>query len=518
MGLEFDRAQPWVKTTSKIIFDADSAQVRDENSPGEDHGASEADHGRPISQKSSDSACHSHAREYNHARPSTSSQHSNAAGTGQDFAHHDWGGQLSAAESSISLAPLNNPEGASNDSATIGIAYRSPLEPWVPLGSSSWPLSPGRSTVDAADMAQPALIASVETETTTKSPLRNEAVQSSHLRPSKSITSPQTLSAIYLDTPIWPLRSKQEAELMRYYIERLARKFDLTDPQMHFRNVVPQRAAICPLLLSAIFALSARHMSRVGEYDSTAHISYHQQCLESVKPVLDDPAALLDENLLASTIILRHLEEIEIPLEGCSPPDSQPHLLGSRVFIEAQRHVNVSHGLGGAAFWVGLRQEIYVAFVNQRTIATALGNLSVDLSTPATGDHDWSCRMVALCADVIRYCYGDGDKSTSAYDKLTAMMESWDSGKSHSFTPIYYRAASDQAVLPEVWLLSDVVILGWQHYYIAKLLLTANNPRVPGLGPIRTTMLRAIDDELRDIVKLLCGIAMSNPNTEPNFT
>ena len=118
--------------------------------------------------------------------------------------------------------------------------------------------------------------------------------------------------------------------------------------------------------------------------------------------MLDDSAAILDENLLASTIILRHIEEIEVPLSGQSPTDQSSHLLGAHAFITAQERATVTGGLRQAAFWVGLRQEIYVAFVNQRSIIPALEHSNIDRSFEAAPDHVWGCRMVVLCADVIR--------------------------------------------------------------------------------------------------------------------
>ncbi|TKA51016.1 hypothetical protein B0A55_13008 [Friedmanniomyces simplex] len=165
-----------------------------------------------------------------------------------------------------------------------------------------------------------------------------------------------SLSRIYLETPVWPLRNQEEAHLLRYYVEHLARNFDLTDPLNHFRSVVPQRAATCPTLLNAIFALSARHLSRVGKYDPLVSNRYHQQCLTHLIPMLDDTTAILDENLLASTIILRHLEEIEVPLSGQSPGSQQSHLLGAHAFITAQERATISgwwrrEGLAGAG-WI----------------------------------------------------------------------------------------------------------------------------------------------------------------------
>ena len=39
-----------------------------------------------------------------------------------------------------------------------------------------------------------------------------------------------SISRIYLETAVWPLSSREEAWLLRYYVEHISRNFDLTDP------------------------------------------------------------------------------------------------------------------------------------------------------------------------------------------------------------------------------------------------------------------------------------------------
>ena len=344
-----------------------------------------------------------------------------------------------------------------------------------------------------------------------------EPTASHHSQPAFTAVS-ESLSRIYLDTPVWPLSDREEARLLRYYVEHIARSFDLTDPYRHFRTVVPQRAATCPTLLNAVFALSARHLSRIGEYDPLVSNKYHQECLKHLIPMLDDSAAILDENLLASTIILRHLEEIEVPLSGQSPSDQQSHLLGSHAFITAQERATVAGGLRQAAFWVGLRQEIHVAFVNQRSIIPALEHCNIDRSFEAAADHVWACRMVVLCADVLRYCFGDGDHSTATYISLAESMAQWYNCKPSSFMPVYYKEAEENNVFPDIWIVGDEILIGWQHYHIARILLSAHNPKMPRLGPSRAAALRTMDEEIKDSVRVLCGISLSNPSPAPNFT
>ena len=324
-------------------------------------------------------------------------------------------------------------------------------------------------------------------------------------------------SRIYLKAPVWPLRDKEEARLLRHFVERLSRNFDLTDPLQHFRRVVPQRAAICPPLLNAILALSARHLSRIGQYDHLISNKYIQECLRGLIPMLDDQSALLDENLLAATIILRHVEEYEIPVTGQDTSQQDSHLFGAHTLMNAQERATVTGGLRQAAFWVGLRQEIYVAFCNQRSIIPALEHCNIDRSCTAASDDVWACRMVVLSADIIRYCFGEHDHPQTTYARLGENTAQWYESKPASFTAVYESLSGDVNVFPVLQYIGDDVVIGMQHYYMSKILLVAHNPKIPRLGPLRTAALKAADDEIVQYVRILCGICLSNPDTPPNF-
>jgi hypothetical protein len=88
-------------------------------------------------------------------------------------------------------------------------------------------------------------------------------------------------------------------------------KFDLCDINRHFAIEVPRRAITSPTLLNAIFALSSRHMSMTEQFDPYAADYYHQRCLEHLSTINTDFTALAKDDLLAATILLRTLEEMD---------------------------------------------------------------------------------------------------------------------------------------------------------------------------------------------------------------
>jgi len=94
-------------------------------------------------------------------------------------------------------------------------------------------------------------------------------------------------------------------------------QLDLCDPRQSFETIVPQRAGSCPVLLNAIFTLSARHMSHVTDSrNPESHrlyqqsLEYHDRCLKELGAEHNDPKSWLDPDLFAATIILRVFEEM----------------------------------------------------------------------------------------------------------------------------------------------------------------------------------------------------------------
>ena len=70
-------------------------------------------------------------------------------------------------------------------------------------------------------------------------------------------------------------------------------------------------AASSPLLMSAILALSALHLSRVSDYDVYDAVHYHDKCLQHMVPMLDDHDKPKDDNLLLTTVFLHLYEDLE---------------------------------------------------------------------------------------------------------------------------------------------------------------------------------------------------------------
>lgn len=318
-------------------------------------------------------------------------------------------------------------------------------------------------------------------------------------------------SEIYLSTPQWPLRDAKEAHLMRYYIHNISPQFDMCDGDRHFGRVVPLRAAMCPPLLNAILAAAAKRLSRIDNYDESVVDLYHNKCLEVLIPALSNLDVVEDENLLTAIVILRYVEELDVPI---SAPAPESHLIGTRVLLGAQASMYNYTGLRLAAFWLALRQEIYMAFVHARSVHANFALIDRDWMLNNSGDESckYANRIILHCADCLRFCYDPEDQSTKTWEQLRRFQQDWWDNRPWFFQPIFEAEADEGAAgaggFPKEVHLSDATIMGVQHYYLARMLLTAHDPNVPKLGPGRIAAFRRSDLEIKAMVRTVCGIAV----------
>ena len=65
------------------------------------------------------------------------------------------------------------------------------------------------------------------------------------------------------------------------------------------------------MLMYAICAVSARHLSRVSGLDQVEYMLYHEKCIQSLLPILNDENRITDDDLVATTLLLRLYEELD---------------------------------------------------------------------------------------------------------------------------------------------------------------------------------------------------------------
>ncbi|KAK2760221.1 hypothetical protein FQN54_002288 [Arachnomyces sp. PD_36] len=332
--------------------------------------------------------------------------------------------------------------------------------------------------------------------------------------------SPTPSLSPQLNDPSWPAFNAEETHLMRHFIQNLASWFDVCDHQRHFELVVPQTAATSIPLQKAIFATAARHLSRISDYDPSIWAGYYQECLDALISMAKGDEAIKDEMFLVATVIVRLLEE----LEATSHRESRPfgHLVGIQSLINAQKHPDLmTSSLHRAAFLVGIRQEIYVAFVVERAPVQTACFLG-DSMTP-TDDDTWAFRMVFHCSKVLEFAYGDS-RDASGYERgkhweyLLQYSRKWHAMRPSFFAPMYTLAEEDlpeRIVLPTVIFQTETHVIAAIHYYMSLILLSLYNPSLPDPASRSSASFHAIfqelDENVQAHVKTICGIALHRP-------
>jgi hypothetical protein len=167
----------------------------------------------------------------------------------------------------------------------------------------------------------------------------------------------------------------------------------MIDNECHFAVHVVQRAKKDSTLMNAILALAARQLSRTTDFDPYIADAYYQRCFDTLIPALNDNnIAIKDESLLAATIILRLLEEMNISIIGNDP---QGHLFGTQAIIRAaeQSYAAVNGpSFRQAIYWAAFRQELWISLMTQR--AFQLHIFPADRSLEPASDPVWATLCV----------------------------------------------------------------------------------------------------------------------------
>ncbi|KAK1829133.1 hypothetical protein QBC39DRAFT_139994 [Podospora conica] len=331
----------------------------------------------------------------------------------------------------------------------------------------------------------------------------------------------QLMRDVYLARSVFPLSDPEEARLLGHFVQNLARWLDLCDPVRSFETIVPHRASTCTVLMNAIFALSSRHMSYIQKAKSglrpnpdpdepLSTLKYGCACSEKLRPMLEYDETMSDENMFAAAIILRVWEEMGVINIG---KDYEGYMLSINHFVEKggqlQDSCLIPGSLGAASFWVGLRQEIYVAVVMNREVRLRLVRSLVDplRSFEAADDHTWANRAVLHCAEVLNFYHGS--RSPARWRELQQWNRLWEDSIPESYAPIFQEDENKHA-FPAIWYLQSCHVIGVQHHLLAQLfILNSDNTELYG----SSIFLR---ERIQTVVRKICGIGLGNQSTPPS--
>ncbi|RAH70056.1 Zn(II)2Cys6 transcription factor [Aspergillus aculeatinus CBS 121060] len=356
---------------------------------------------------------------------------------------------------------------------------------------------------------------------------QGSAVPSDH-DPDPSVSAPASTAS----PQFWPL-SREEARLVKYFFTNLVSWFDYCIPDRHFQTVVGATVTKDPSILFAVLAISARHRELTMGISSCNSHEYEGRCLEVLIPSLNDTSKALDDSVLASAMLLRLLEEMSEPTEE---QVFTSHAVSTPILLQIKGGNVRPSGFSDAAMIVALRQEIVIGNMVKRAVEPSLASCNANWSLAPADDATWTYRMIAHAARVTTFAYGNGPKAKLEWDRLWQYVLDWEQRKPDSFQPIHYShrtqlwtfrlrpenpgdapsaSANGDSLLPVIYYTYDCPIAGQQYLQLSRILLLAHDPRLPSLGMGRAQYLQKQEEEMRNAVRVICGIAMSNPEYMP---
>ncbi|KAF7190598.1 hypothetical protein HII31_07757 [Pseudocercospora fuligena] len=297
-----------------------------------------------------------------------------------------------------------------------------------------------------------------------------------------------------------------EAILIRNYVDNMALWTDICDPAKTFEFEVPRRALTEPILKHALCSFSARHLHRDTNLGETEALYHQDQCLRMLIPAMSERT--IDETTLMVVAILRQNEEMD-------EHDNRFHLDGVSRILNAVPNFAAVGGLGEAAAWLCLREDIYVSLTTQSPIKIALEHFRRSSFIERGDDASWASLMVLHLAELLKEIYS----ATQDIDKIASIdaeIAAWESNKPTSFQPIYYRArrSDDDGALPDLWMLAGHHAIGVQYYHIAQIVLDWNRLSADGLASESTHEKHACEQRVRYHLLIVIGVANSNERVE----
>lgn len=293
--------------------------------------------------------------------------------------------------------------------------------------------------------------------------------------------------------------------------------------------------------------------------DDTSAIHYHNACLAQLMDFADIPGdranADARANALAATTILRTYEQMDSRSTiNLSYPMALTGFLASLTGLDAEvyqgvvqavmsKHHDVSiysldnmdkkhrdergnvilaEGVRTSACLIALRQEIWSVVLYQRDFRLPLADDMDYSALGPTDDFTWANRIILWCADVLRFCFGSNSAMPQTSEKHSPAIKKWRTLKDFDdrwkadppacFRPLYYFPARPEhdEYFPVIWQLNDAHIIAMQHLELGRMLLAVYNPRRQRFGIRSSASNSTIKNQLRESIKVLCGLALAD--------
>lgn len=108
---------------------------------------------------------------------------------------------------------------------------------------------------------------------------------------------------------IYTLESPEEAQLFRFFVEKIAVWWDITNSRNIWKHSIPALALRSPILLDAMFLFGSQYIRKTDPSFKVDPFHYHGRLLSQLIPYLNERDGINDEATLAATTLLRAYED-----------------------------------------------------------------------------------------------------------------------------------------------------------------------------------------------------------------
>ncbi|PMB65374.1 hypothetical protein BM221_008730 [Beauveria bassiana] len=282
-------------------------------------------------------------------------------------------------------------------------------------------------------------------------------------------------------------------------------------------------------LLNAIFAVSARHLSRLPQYKTPQGILYQGQlltklgnhdaveymlkCIPAFRRFHENRDDDFRESIIATAVILRQLEEID---EEDEDADDDLHMTGDDDLLH-EKQINfmpiinavlrdpASQAMFGhrsliqAAYWFALRQEIYHSFTRRKPP-------QLDLPPEYWQGASNVNKTVMHTVQVAKWHWGRG--TDDEFLRLMDQQSYLENAVLSNTKPLFEKPADKRQgeIFPTIWYTSHIELTSIQQSLMARSVLVSENPYLNW---------RKVENEVRMLMLDLCGIALCHPACAP---
>ncbi|ETS77433.1 hypothetical protein PFICI_11307 [Pestalotiopsis fici W106-1] len=305
-----------------------------------------------------------------------------------------------------------------------------------------------------------------------------------------------------------PPLTPTEALLIRNFTDHMAQWTDIADPFRTFETVVSKLALTDLIIRNAVCAFSARHYYRDQVEDGNAiALDYQTRCLQLLIPSMSG-GQKITESILTAVALLRQNEEMD-------EQDNRFHLEGTSRILNMVPEFSTIGGVGEAACWLCLREDIYISLTTQTPIKTALDCFPDCISIRRNDDYSWASKSILNLAFLLKRAFCE-PRDASRLALSEAEIADWDKCKPTSYRPIHVEARSrlEGRCFPKIWMLLPYHAVGLQYYHMAQIVLNAVRPREVVHTHAYLAESRAIARRIRHHLFMVLGIATSNDRAE----